>query len=69
MPLGTQWSVHRILDWLAGSVDLVLDLDLELVLVLFLKGSQGVAPGRFRALLFFSAEPFFMFFLNRFPSL
>ena len=32
VPLGTQWSVHKAQSWLAGSVDLGLDLDLELVL-------------------------------------
>ena len=67
MPLGTQWSVHNAQRWLAGCVDL--GLDLELVLVLFLKGSQGVAPGRSRALLFALGALFFPFFFNRFPSL
>ena len=71
VPLGTQWSVHRAQRWLAGSVNLGLDwlglwtwawiLDLELVLVLFLKGSQGVALGRSRALTILLGGPVFMF--------
>ena len=54
------FSLHFVVDfvtelgtalgWLAGSVDLALDLDL--VLVLFLKGSQGVTHGFLRVTLF-----------------